>query len=156
MAATLTFYGGSAEAQQVPPALSVVERLPDGDLIITVNGQTYRAITRQHAERLITDQAELDTARVRLRNLEAQVVEYEKLISLQRTLVAQIEERAAVREKQLLGQVEFERFRGDAEHGLRLEYQKQAQPGRFKSFLNSVPVRVISILAPIVISATRR
>lgn len=60
-----------------PQSARVVERLPDGDLILEVGGVEYRAITAEHARRLASERVEYTACAAERANLEQQAAHAE-------------------------------------------------------------------------------
>lgn len=142
--ALLTCFGLTCNAQNVA---TIVERLPNGDLIVSVEGQEYRAITPESAKAILERKAQLDLV-TRERDLLLSKVD-----NLSRQLdVARRELEIADRQRAIEAErAEAFRARLGAENAARKRSEELiGKRGRVARFLDNPWVKVAALALPVV------
>lgn len=142
--ALLTCFGLTCKAQAVPV---VVERLPNGDLIVSVEGREYRALTPESAKAILERKAQLDLV-TRERDLLLSKVE-----NLSRQLdVARREVEIADRQRAIEAErAEAFRAQFEAESAARKRSEELiGKRGRVARFLDHPAVKFAALALPVV------
>ena len=129
-------FGLTCEAQE----LKLVEKLPDGEAIITIDGVEMRAITAEHARRIAEGKAECD-----------RVTRERDLLAAQNNLLKRQSE-LALKDRDLAdASIGLEQKRADqykllyeGEHNLRLAAEQLGHRGRVSKFFDN-PITQIGL-----------
>ncbi len=140
----LTCFGLTCEAQNLP---TVVERLPNGDLIVSVEGREYRALTPESTRAILERKAELDRV-TRERDLLVSKVEN---LSAQ-LAVARREVEIADRQRAIEAErAEAFRAQFEAESAARKRLEELVgKRGRVSRFLDNPWVKGAALVLPVI------
>lgn len=144
LAALLIGFGLTCNAQNVA---NVIERLPNGDLIVDVEGKEYRAITPESAKAILERKAQLDLV-TRERDLLLSKVE-----NLSRQLdVARREVEIADRQRTIEAErADAFRAQCEAESAARKRSEELiGKRGRVARFLDHPAVKFFALALPVV------
>jgi hypothetical protein len=148
----LTFCGPTF-SQTTAADARVVEKLPDGDFIVSIEGREYRAVSPDHARRLAKEKVELDALRAEKPQLEQKAV---KLLELSENYKSDAAKAIEQRDSE---NARAEKFKQDyeRERDLRLSAEKLKKPNTLEKLLgNPIVQSAIVIVSGAVVAVTAK
>jgi hypothetical protein len=146
--AAICSYGQSDQDQA-----TVKEKLANGEYIIVINGQSYRAITADHAREIADRKAKLEGLEKENDLLNQKIALHEREIGLERERLDLEKQRTAIaRQEADTWKAQF-----TLERDLRLNAEKTMKKSRIASIIDSTPMKIFTgLVVPIGVAILKR